>query len=77
MGLSVFLSCCELILGVTLKSLQGNEGLSRVDSDIWVFSTGGPTLGVPLEFQGEIGLLRCNRNVGIPLQMKQGTGPSS
>ena len=50
MGLSVFLSCCELIFGVILKSLQGNEGLSRVDGDIWVFSTGGPTLGVPLEF---------------------------
>ena len=36
-GLSVLLSCCELILGVTFESLQGNEALSRLDGDIGVF----------------------------------------
>ena len=77
-GLSVLPPCCELILGVTFKSLQGNEALSRVDGDIRVFSKGGMTPGVPLEFQGETGLiLRCDGNVRIPLQMKQGNGPSS
>ena len=78
MGLSVLLSCCELILGVTFESLQGNEALSRVDGDIGVFLNGGTTPGVPLEFQGETCLrLRCDRNIGIHLQMKQGIGPSS
>ena len=49
-----------------------------MDGDIRVFSNGGTTPGVPLEFQGETGLLlRCDQNVGIPLQMKQGNGPSS
>ena len=39
---------------------------------------GGPTHGVPLEFQGEnLLLLKCRGNIGIPLQMKQGNGPSS
>ena len=31
MGLSGLPSCRELILGVTLESLQGNEALSQVD----------------------------------------------
>ena len=63
---------------VTFESLQGNEALSRVDGDIRVFSNGGTTPGVPLEFQGETGLfLRCNGNVGIPLQAKKGNGSSS
>ena len=57
MGLSVLPSCCELILGVTFKSLQGNEALSRVDWDIGVFSNGGTTPEVHLEFHGEMGLL--------------------
>ena len=48
-----------------------------MDSDIWVFSTSDPTPGVPLKFQGETGLLWCDGNVGIPLQTKQGNGPSS
>ena len=30
MGLSVLLSCCELILGVTFELLQGHEALSPV-----------------------------------------------
>ena len=38
MGLSGLPSCRELILGVTLESLQGNEALSRVDGDIGVLS---------------------------------------
>ena len=46
--------------------------------DIGVFSNCGSTPGVPLAFQGETGLLlRCNGKVGIPLQTKQGNGPSS
>ena len=49
-----------------------------MDRDIGVFSNGGTTPGVPLEFQGETGLpLICDRNVGIPLKMKQGNGISS
>ena len=43
-----------------------------------VFSNCGTTSGVLLEFQGETGLLlSCEGNVGIPLQSKQGNGPSS
>ena len=49
-----------------------------MDGDIGVFSTCDTTSEVPLEFQGETGLLlRCEGNVGIPLQMKQGNGHSS
>ena len=49
-----------------------------MDGDIGVFLNGGTTPGVPLEFQGETCLrLRCDRNIGIHLQMKQGIGPSS
>ena len=78
MGLSVLLSCYELLLRVTFESLQGNEASSRVDGDISVFSKSGLTPGVPFEFQGETGLLLlCDRNVSIPLQTKQGNGPSS
>ena len=63
---------------MTFESFQGNEALSQVDGDIGVFSNGGTTPGVPLEFQGETGLLlMCDENVGIPLQTKQGIGPSS
>jgi len=61
---------------VTFKSLQGNEALSRVDGDIRVFSNGGMTPEVPLEFQCETGLLKvCHGNIGIPLQTKQGMDP--
>ena len=43
-----------------------------------VFSISGMTPVVPLEFEGETGLLlMCDGNVGIPLQTKQGIGPSS
>ena len=49
-----------------------------MDGDIGDFSNGGTTTGVRLEFQGETCLLlRCDRNIGIPLQMKQGIGSSS
>ena len=76
MDLSDHPSCRELILGVTFESLQGHEALSPVEGDIGVFANGSPTPGVPLEFQGENGLLlRCSGKVGIPLQMKQGNGP--
>ena len=77
-GLSVLPSCRELILRVTFASFQVNEAISRVDEDIGVFSISGTTPGVPLEFQGETGILqRCDGNVRIPLQMKKGNGPSS
>ena len=47
-----------------------------MDGDIGVFSNGGMTPGVPLQFQGETSLLlKCDGNIGIPLQMKQGNGP--
>ena len=77
-GLSVLPSCRELVLRVTFKSLHGYEALSRVDRDIGVFSNSSTTPGVRLEFRGETGLLlRCDGNIGIPLQRKQGIGPSS
>ena len=61
---------------MTFKSLQGNEALSQVDGDIRVFSNGGMTPEVPLEFQCETGLLKvCHGDVGIPLQTKQGMDP--
>ena len=63
---------------MTHSQSLGNEALSRVDGDIGVFSNSGMTPGVLLEFQGETGLLlRCDGNIGIPLQTKQGIGPSS
>ena len=63
---------------MTFESLQGNEALSRVDGDIGVFSNGGPTPGIPLEFPGETGLLLSwDGNVGIPLQTKHGNESSS
>ena len=49
-----------------------------MDEDIGIFSIGGTTPGVHLKFHGETGLLLMgNGNIGIPLQMKQGIGPSS
>ena len=70
--------CRELILEVTFELLQGNEALSRVYGYIGVCPNGGMTPEGPLEFQCETGLLLvCDRNVGIPLQTKQGNGPSS
>ena len=77
-GLSVFPSCCEMTLGVPFDSWQGNQALSHVDGDISVFWNCGMTPGIPLEFQGETGLLlRCDRNTGISFQMNQGNGESS
>ena len=35
------------------------------------------THGVPLEFQGETGHLRCDMNTGIPFPTKQGNRPPS
>ena len=78
MGLSVLPSCRELILGMTFELLHGNEAISLVDGDIRVFSNASTTLGVPLKFQGQTGLLlRCDGYVGIPLQTKQENGPST
>ena len=65
-----------MTLGVPFDSWQGNQALSHVDGDISVFWTCGMTPGIPLEFQGETGLLlRCDMNVQIPYPMKQGNGP--
>ena len=62
---------------MTFQSLQGNEAFSLVDGDMGVFSNGSTTPGVLLEFQGETSLLlRCEGIIGIPLQTKQGVGPS-
>ena len=48
-----------------------------MDGYIRVFSNGVPDPGVPLEFQGETGLLlMCDGNIRIPLQMKQVIEPS-
>ena len=77
-GVSQLPSCFEVILEVTVDSVQGNQALSRLDRDIRVFSNCGTMPGVPLEFQGETDLiLRCDRNVRTPFQTKQGNGPSS
>ena len=63
---------------MTFQSLKGNEAFAQKDGDLEVFWNGGTTPGFPLEFQGETGLLlRCVGNIGIPLQMNQGIGPSS
>ena len=68
MGLSGLPSCRELIPCVTFQLLQGTEAFSQVDGDIMVFSISGMTPVVPLEFEGETGLLlRCEGNIGIPL----------
>ena len=56
-GLSVLTSCCEVILRIPFESWQGNQAFSRVDGVIVIFSNCNMTPGVPLEFQGETGLL--------------------
>ena len=76
MGLSGLPSCRELILGVTLESLQGNEALFRVDGDIGVFSNGVPDTRVPIEFQGETSLLlKCDGNAGFLCRRSRGMDP--
>ena len=52
-GLSLVPSCCELILRVTVESVQGNQVYLEWNLDIRVFLNCGTTPGVPLEFQVE------------------------
>ena len=71
-------SCGDLTLGVTFQLVQGNQALSRVNGEIGVFLIVARPTRVPLEFQCEtILFLRCDRNVRIPFQTKQGNQPSS
>ena len=51
MWLSVLPSCRELILGLTFKSLQGNEALSRVDGGISFFRMVAQSLDFVLSFK--------------------------
>jgi len=70
----------ELALDPYLNSTGGLIPIFHLkrDGEFGVFSNGGPNRGVPLEFHGGKGLLlRCGRNVRIPLQKKQGNRPSS
>ena len=61
--------CCELILGVPFELVQGNQALSQVDGELCVSQF--------VARQVETGLLlRCNEDVGIPFQTKQGNRPS-
>ena len=76
-GLNVY-SCLFMILGVPFESVQGHQALSRVDGEISDFGIVARPTRVPFQFQCETGLLlRCNGNVGIPFQTKQGNQPSS
>ena len=70
--------CYNSIVGVPFKSVQGHHALSRVDGEICVFGIVAQITRFHLEFQSETSLLlRCDRNVGIPFQRKQGSRPSS
>ena len=61
------------ILRVTFESVPGHQALSGVDVEIDVFGIVARPTRVPVEFQYETGLhLRCNGNIGIPFQTKQG-----
>ena len=67
-----------MILGIPFESVQGRQALSRVDGEIGDFGIMALPTRVPVEFQCETGLLlRCDGNVGIPFQTKQGNRPSS
>ena len=66
-------SCCDSIFVVPFESVQGHQALSRVDGEISDFGIVARPTRVPVEFQCETGLLlRCNGNIGIPFQTKQG-----
>ena len=71
-------SCCDSVFVVPLELVQGHQALSRVDGEIGVFGIVTQPMRVPAEFYCETGLLlKCDRNVGIPFQTKQGNRPSS
>ena len=70
--------CCDSILGVLFELVQGHQTLSRVDGKIGVFGIVARPTRVPDEFQCEPrSLLKCDRNVRISFQTKQGNRPSS
>ena len=50
--MSDFPSCCEGILGVPIKLMQGNKALSLVEGEFGVLSSCGRNLGV-LELNGK------------------------
>ena len=65
-------------VGTQYLGFHSNQALSRVDVEIGVFGIVARSTRVTLEFQCETSLLlMCDGNVGIPLQTKQGNGPSS
>ena len=67
-------------LGVETQysEFHSTQALSRVDGEIGDFGIMALPTRVPVEFQCETGLLlRCDGNVGIPFQTKQGNRPSS
>ena len=58
---------------VVFQKVFGHRVLIKSDWEIWVFRHVAPPLKLHLEFFRETGLiLRCDRNVGIPFQTKQG-----
>ena len=69
-------SCCEGILGVPLEPVQGTQDLSGTDGQLSVLFPCSRIRGVPLEFQLVTQATFCgSREVGIPLELKQGMGP--
>ena len=70
-------SCFELILGLTIESVQWNQVYME-----WIGTSGSSGMvGRPLEFLSTFKLrphhLRCDRNAEIPFPGKQRNGPSS
>ena len=63
---------------VSIRVARGNTKLLfSHDREICVFQNVARPMRLPLEFQGEIGLLLpCDGQVGIPFQTKQGNQPS-
>ena len=69
-------SCCDFILRVRFEELPRHRDLSCVVREIGVFWNVARPTRLPLGFQCETGLLlRCDGNVGIPFQAKQGNRP--
>ena len=65
-------SCCELIIGLTVKLVQGNQVYLE-----WIETLGSfGMVARPLEFLATF-KLRCDGNPGIPFLTKQGKGPLS
>ena len=74
-GLSHLPSCFELILAVTVESVQGSQVYLECIWDIgdlewWHISWSSSRVS-----SGDRLLLRCEGNTGIPFPRKQGNGP--